>query len=43
MLPIILAAGSNAPLLQGLKDGVLIGIGIGMGVALFALIVLVVG
>ena len=37
--PIILAAGSNAMLVQGLKDSAAIGVGIAMGAGLFALFV----
>ena len=41
--PIILAAGSNAMLVQGLKDRAEIGIGIAMGAGLFVLVLLAVG
>ena len=43
MLPIILATGSNARLLQGLKAGAVLGLGIGLGMGLFALVILAAG
>jgi hypothetical protein len=41
--PIILAAGSNAMLVQGLKDSAEIGIAIAVGATLFALIIHAIG